>query len=141
MWLVWSLAAIGLGYAGAAWVRTAAHASLSPAHRSLFVKPGPWAELYLVHVGDPALFASLYGLGWWVWVVYLSGTLAGVAVAAVMCLLLCGSGRVGGRPTTGRFFMIRSSDTEREGVAVRPAVASVASGCFYPPNAAVSSKR
>jgi len=88
MWLVWSLAAIGLVYVVSAWVRTAAHASLSPAHRSLFVKPGPWAELYLVHFGEPALFASLYGLGWWVWAVYLSGMLAGLAVAAVVCQLL-----------------------------------------------------
>jgi len=88
MWLVWSLAAIGLVHAGAAWVRTAAHASLSPAHHSLFVEPGPWAELYLVHFGEPALFASLYGLGWWVWAVYLSGMLAGLAVAAVVCQLL-----------------------------------------------------
>jgi len=85
MWLVWGLAAIGLGYAGAAWVRTAAHAALSSAHRSLFVEPGPWAELYLVHIEDPALFASLYGLGWWVWVVYLSSTLVGIAVAEVVC--------------------------------------------------------
>jgi hypothetical protein len=85
MWLVWSLAAIGLVYVVSAWIRTAAHAALSPAHRSLFVEPGSWADLYPVHLGDPALFASLYGLGWWVWAVYLSGMFAGIAVAAVVC--------------------------------------------------------
>ena len=85
MWLVWSLAAIGLVYVVSTWTRTAAHAALSPAHHSLFVKPGPWAELYPVHFGEPALFASLYGLGWWVWAVYLFSTLAGIAVAEVVC--------------------------------------------------------
>lgn len=86
MWIVWGLTATGLVYVVPAWVRTAAHAALSPAHRSLFVEPGPWAELYLAHLGDPALFASLYGLAWWVWAVYLSSTLAGLVVVAVVCV-------------------------------------------------------